>query len=60
MAGSTAQQQQSGRELWTQEDFGIGATKHVPGATEHVPIVEVAFCKWQIVVDTKGDVLATL
>ena len=31
-----------------QEDFGIGDTKHVPGATEHVPIVEVAFAngKW--------------
>ena len=48
MAGSSAQQQQSGRELWMQEDFGIGATNHVPGATEHVPIVEVAFAngKW--------------
>ena len=31
-----------------QEGFGIGATKHVPGATEHVPIVEGAFAngKW--------------
>ena len=31
-----------------QEDFSIGATKHIPGATEHVPIVEVAFAngKW--------------
>ena len=48
MAGSSAQQQQSGRKLWMQEDFGIGAANHVPGATEHVPIVEVAFAngKW--------------
>ena len=48
MAGSSAQQQQSGREPWMQEDFGIGATNHVPGATEHVPIVEVTFAngKW--------------
>ena len=48
MAGSSAQQQQSGREPWMQEHFGIGATNHVPGATEHVPIVEVAFAngKW--------------
>ena len=38
MAGSSAQQQH----------FGTGATNHVPGATEHVPIIEVAFAngKW--------------
>ena len=46
MADSSAQQ--SGSELWMQEDFGIATTKHFPGATEHVPIVEVAFAngKW--------------
>ena len=62
MAGSTAQQQQSGRELWMQEDFGIGDTKHVPGATEHVPIVEVAFANgkwWSIPQEMSSQLYAT-
>ena len=62
MAGSTAQQQQSGRELWMQEDFGIGTTKHAPGATEHAPIVEVAFANgkwWSIPQEMSSQLYAT-